>query len=157
LHHSSRLVGYLQKAQQDTRHASQNAPERAQDAPVKNFAVDDAIEARQAVHDKAVDEYNAGTEAAPDTAAPANAPAPDGPPHLIDSCLSAQAMLFCHRLELNCTSSKIRLVIVGPSTHCDELGCQTEAGAPPVAGNGAVGHPLGGITGKGMTQRKSNA
>jgi hypothetical protein len=37
------------------------------------------IEARQAVHDKAVDEYNAGTEAAPDTADPADAPAPDAP------------------------------------------------------------------------------
>jgi hypothetical protein len=43
-------------------------------APAKDFTVDDEIEARQATFDKAVDEYNVGTEAAVDTPAPDDAP-----------------------------------------------------------------------------------
>jgi hypothetical protein len=40
----------------------------------KNFTVDDAIEAREATFEAAVDEYNAGTEAAPDSPTPDDAP-----------------------------------------------------------------------------------
>lgn len=42
----------------------------------KNFTVDDAIEAREARTEAAVAEHNAGTQAAPDSPAPADAPSP---------------------------------------------------------------------------------
>jgi hypothetical protein len=45
-------------------------------APAKNFTVDEEIEAREEQLERAVDEYNAGTQAAFATEAPADAPAP---------------------------------------------------------------------------------
>jgi hypothetical protein len=61
------------------RQTAQDAPGRAQEAPAKDFTVDDEIEAREAKFEAAVDEYNAGTTAAPDTPAPDDAPSPSGP------------------------------------------------------------------------------
>jgi hypothetical protein len=61
------------------RQTAQDAPQRTQEAPAKNFTVDDKIEAREAKFEAAVDEYNAGTTAAPDTPAPDDAPSPSGP------------------------------------------------------------------------------
>lgn len=61
------------------RQTAQDAPQRTQEAPAKNFTVDDEIEAREAKFEAAVDEYNAGTTAAPDTPAPDDAPSPSGP------------------------------------------------------------------------------
>jgi hypothetical protein len=46
-------------------------------APAKNFSVDDEIEAPQATFERAVEEYNVGTQAAPATEAPPDAPNPD--------------------------------------------------------------------------------
>jgi hypothetical protein len=59
-----------------TRQTAQNASGRASRAP-KNFTVDDEKDARQALHDRAMDEHNAGTKAAPAELAPADAPSPD--------------------------------------------------------------------------------
>jgi hypothetical protein len=55
------------------RQTAQNAPGRTGEAHAKNFTVDDEIEAREAKFDAAVDEYNAGTTAAPDSPAPDDA------------------------------------------------------------------------------------
>ena len=57
-----------------TRQAAQDAPGRTQGPPAKDFTVDDEIEAREAKFEAAVDEYNAGTTAAPDSPAPDDAP-----------------------------------------------------------------------------------
>lgn len=56
------------------RQTAQDAPGRTQEAPAKNFTVDDEIEARESKFEAAVDEYNAGTTAAPDSPAPDDAP-----------------------------------------------------------------------------------
>jgi hypothetical protein len=61
------------------RQTAQDAPGRTQEAPAKNFTVDDEIEAREAKFEAAVDEYNAGTTAAPDAPAPDDAPSQSGP------------------------------------------------------------------------------
>lgn len=61
------------------RQAAQDAPGRAQTSKAKDFTVDDEIEARTAKFEAAVDEYNAGTTAAPDSPAPDDAPSPSGP------------------------------------------------------------------------------
>jgi hypothetical protein len=57
--------------------AAQQAPGRTQEAPATDFTVDDEIEAREAKFEATVDEYNAGTTAAPAEPAPADAPSPD--------------------------------------------------------------------------------
>jgi hypothetical protein len=56
------------------RQTAQDAPGRTQEAPSKNFTVDDEIAAREAKFEAAIDEYNAGTTAAPDSPAPDDAP-----------------------------------------------------------------------------------
>lgn len=56
------------------RQAAQDAPGRAKGAKAKDFTVDDEIEAREAKFEAAVDEYNEGTTAAPDSPAPDDAP-----------------------------------------------------------------------------------
>jgi hypothetical protein len=61
------------------RQTAQDAPGRTQEAPAKNFTVDDEIEARAAKFEAAVDEYNTGTTAAADAPAPDDAPCPSGP------------------------------------------------------------------------------
>ncbi|ABE61199.1 hypothetical protein Nham_0303 [Nitrobacter hamburgensis X14] len=61
-------------ANKAARQTAQDAPGRTQEAPAKNFTVDDEIEAREAKFEAAVDEYNAGTTAAPDAPAPDDAP-----------------------------------------------------------------------------------
>jgi hypothetical protein len=53
---------------------AQDAPGRTQGASAKNSTVDDEIAAREAKFEAAVDEYNAGTTAAPDAPAPDDAP-----------------------------------------------------------------------------------
>jgi hypothetical protein len=74
---NTRLAAH--KAAQDASVAPQNAPERTEEPASKNFTVDDEIEAREAKFDAAVEEYNAGTTAAPDTPAPDDAPSPSEP------------------------------------------------------------------------------
>jgi hypothetical protein len=66
------------KAAQDARQAAQNAPGRTEAPVAKNFTVDDEIEAREAKFEAAVDEYNAGTTAAPDSPAPDDAVSGEG-------------------------------------------------------------------------------
>jgi hypothetical protein len=61
------------------RQTAQDAPGRAKGAKAKDFTVDDEIEAREAQFEAAVDEYNEGTTAAPDSPAPDDAPSPSGP------------------------------------------------------------------------------
>jgi hypothetical protein len=56
------------------RQTAQDAPGRAKGAKAKDFTVDDEIEAREAKFEAAVDEYNEGTTAAPDSPAPDDAP-----------------------------------------------------------------------------------
>jgi hypothetical protein len=62
-----------------SRQTAQDAPGRAKGAKAKDFTVDDEIEAREAKFEAAVDEYNEGTTAAPDSPAPDDAPE-DGSP-----------------------------------------------------------------------------
>ncbi len=62
-----------------SRQTAQDAPGRAQTSQAKDFTVDDEIEAREARSEAAVDEYNEGTTAAPDSPAPDDAPE-DGSP-----------------------------------------------------------------------------
>lgn len=64
---------------EDARQTAQDAPGRTQEAPAKDFTVDDEIGAREAKFEAAVDEYNAGTTAEPDAPAPDDAPSPSGP------------------------------------------------------------------------------
>jgi hypothetical protein len=64
---------------EDARQTAQDAPGRAQEAPAKDFTVDDEIEAREAKFETAVEEYNAGTSTTPDSPAPDDAPSPSGP------------------------------------------------------------------------------
>jgi hypothetical protein len=75
----SRLEAKLatDKAAQAARQTPQDAPGRTEAPAAKNFTVDDEIEAREAKFEAAVDEYNAGTTAAPDSPAPSDAPSPD--------------------------------------------------------------------------------
>jgi hypothetical protein len=56
------------------RQTAQDAPGRAKGDKAKDFTVDDEIESREAKFEAAVDEYNAGTTAAPDAPAPDDAP-----------------------------------------------------------------------------------
>jgi hypothetical protein len=65
-----------------SRQTAQDAPGRAQTSKAKDFTVDDEIEAREAKFEAAVDEYNAGTTAAPDAPAPDDAPSPSAPHEL---------------------------------------------------------------------------
>jgi hypothetical protein len=61
------------------RQTAQDASGRAKGAKAKDFTVDDEIEAREARFEAAVDEYNAGTTAAPGSPAPDDAPSQSGP------------------------------------------------------------------------------
>jgi hypothetical protein len=64
---------------EDARQTAQDAPGRPQEAPATNSTVDAEIEAREAKFEATVDEYNAGTTAAPDAPAPDDAPSPSEP------------------------------------------------------------------------------
>jgi hypothetical protein len=69
--------GFMERT--TARQTAQDAPKRAKGAKAKDFTVDDEIEAREAKFEAAVDEYNAGTTAAPDSPAPDDAPSQSGP------------------------------------------------------------------------------
>lgn len=68
--------GRVDRSILEARRTAQNVPGRTEEAPAKNFTVDDEIEARQATFEATLDEVNAMRGYEPLTDAPSDAPTP---------------------------------------------------------------------------------